>query len=247
MVKFIFQITKIIISVIMLLLTLSCGKVMNSFDNGITGNGNVVETTRTVSENFDAIEAKTGITVIIEQSNTVSVKAKTDEDLQEHLKTEVSNGVLSIYFDENINTAKERTVYVSVPTLRKISSSSGATVESVSTIKSENLDLKSSSGSEMKVSVNSKNLSCDSSSGSIITANGKSENLRTESSSGSSIELSKLEVANAVCKSSSGSSTSVNPLESLDADASSGSSIKYYSTPKQITVDESSGASVSKK
>lgn len=231
----------------MLLLMLSCGKVMNSFGDGLTGNGNVVETTRTVSEDFDAIEAKTGITVVIEQSNTVSVKAKTDEDLQEHLKTEVSNGVLSIYFDENINSAEERTVYVSAPNLRKISSSSGASVESVSTIKSENLDLKSSSGSEINLSVNSKNLFCDSSSGSKITAIGKSENLRSESSSGSSIVLNDLEVENAVCKSSSGSSTKVNPLESLDADASSGSSIKYYSTPKQIKIDESSGASVSKK
>lgn len=230
-----------------LFLATSCGNVMNSLNEGLSGNGNVVETTRTISEDFEAIEAKTGITVVIEQSNTVSVKAKTDEDLQEHLKTEVSNGVLSIYFDETINAAEERTVYVSAPTLRKISSSSGASVESVSTIKSENLDLKSSSGSEMKLSVYSKNLTCDSSSGSKITANGKSENVRTESSSGSSIELNDLEVANAVCKSSSGSSTKVNPLESLDAAASSGSSIKYYNTPKQIRIDESSGASVSKR
>jgi hypothetical protein len=231
----------------MMLLMLSCGNVVNSLTGGISGNGNVVSTNRTVSEKFDVIEAKTGITVIIEQSQNVAIEAKTDENLQEHLKTEVVNGVLSIYFDENINTADERTVYVKVPSLRKISSSSGASVESVSTIKSENLDLKSSSGSEIKLSVNSRNLTCDSSSGSKITANGKSENLRTESSSGSSIELNELEVANAVCKSSSGSSTKVNPLESLDADASSGSSIKYYSTPKKIRIDESSGANVSKK
>ena len=247
MVKIIFQITKVLVSVIMMLLMLSCGKVMNSLNGGLSGNGNVVTTTRTISENFDVIEAKTGINVIIEQSSIVSIKAKTDEDLQEHLKTEVSNGVLSIYFDESINSAQERTVYVNLPNVKRISSSSGASVESASTIKSENLDLKSSSGSDMKLTVNSRNLSCDSSSGSKITAKGKSENVRTESSSGSSIELSDLEVANAVCKSSSGSSTKVNPLESLDADASSGSSIKYYSTPKQIRIDESSGASVSKK
>ena len=247
MVKFIFQITKFIISIIMMLLMLSCGNVVNSLTGGLSGNGNVVSTNRTVSENFDVIEAKTGIKVIIEQSQNVAVEAKTDENLQDHLKTEVANGVLSIYFDESINTADERTVYVKVPSLKKISSSSGASVESTSTIKSENLDLKSSSGSSMNLSVISKNLSCDSSSGSKITASGKSENLRTESSSGSSIVLNDLEVANAVCKSSSGSSTKVNPLESLDADASSGSSIKYYSTPKQIRIDESSGASVSKK
>ncbi len=246
MVKFIFQITKIIIAVVMMLLAISCGNNGSFLNDGLSGNGNVTSSKRT-TENFDAIEAKTGIKVIIEQTDNYSIEAKTDENLQEHLKTEVANGVLSIYFDENINTAEERTVYVKVPNLKKISSSSGASVESTTTIKSETLDLKSSSGSEMNLRINAKNLSCDSSSGSEIEAKGKAENLRTESSSGSSIILNNLEVANAVCKSSSGSSTKVNPSESLNADASSGSSIKYYSTPKKIAVDESSGASVSKK
>ena len=246
MVKFIFQITKIIIAIVMMLLIASCGNNVSFFNDGLTGNGNVTSTTRK-TENFDAIEAKTGIKVIVEQTDNYAIEAKTDENLQEHLKTEVSNGVLSIYFDENINTAEERTVYVKVPKLSKIASSSGASVESTTTIQAENLDLKSSSGSEMKLSVNAKSLTCDSSSGSKIEANGKSETLKTESSSGSSIILNELEVAYAVCKSSSGSSTKVNPIESLDADASSGSSIKYYSAPKQIKIDESSGASISKK
>ena len=228
------------------MLLLSCGNNMN-FNNGLNGNGNVVTTNRSVSEAFETIEAKTGITVVIEQTNETSIEARTDENLQEHLKTEISNGVLSIYFDENINDAEERKVIVKLPNVTKIASSSGAAVEGTNTIKSENLALKSSSGSEINLSINSKNLSCDSSSGSKIEAKGKAENLRTESSSGSSIILDNLETANAVCKASSGSTTKVSPIESLDADASSGSSIKYYTNPKKITVDESSGASVSKK
>lgn len=247
MVKFIFQITKLIIAIVLMLLAVSCGNNMNYFSEGLTGNGNVTTVNRTLTENFDAIEAKTGITVTIEQADKYAIDVSTDEDLQEHLKTEVKNGVLSIYFDENINKAQKREVYVKVPNLTKISSSSGAFVESINTIRAENLDLKSSSGSQMKLSLNTKNLSCDSSSGSEISGKGKAENLKTESSSGSSIELEDLEVANAVCKSSSGSTTKVNPFESLDADASSGSSIKYYTEPKVLKKDESSGASISKK
>lgn len=246
MVKFIFQITKIIIAFILILLSVSCGNNMNFLGEGLTGNGNVTSSKRTVAENFDAIEAKTGITVLIEQADNYAVEASTDENLQDHLKTEVQNGVLTIYFDKNIYNAKERKVYVKVPSLNKISSSSGSSIESTTTIKAENLDLKSSSGSEMNLSINTKNLSCDSSSGSKILAKGKTENLSTESSSGSVIELENLEVAHAVCKSSSGSATKVNPIESLYADATSGSSIKYYSVPKQLSIDESSGASISK-
>lgn len=243
MVKFIFQITKFIIAAVIMLIVASCGNNASFFNDGLSGNGNVTATQRTI-EKFEAIEAKTGITVIIEQTNNFRVEVKTDENLQEHLKTEVSNGVLSIYFDENINTAKERNVYVKVPSLTKISSSSGATIISKNTLTSENLNLQSSSGSEMKLHINVQNLNCDSSSGSKIEATGKAVNLKSESSSGSSIILNTLEVANAVCKSSSGSSTKVSPLESLDADASSGSSIKYFSTPKKIKIEESSGANV---
>lgn len=247
MVNFIFRMTKFILLLVMAaMFLLSCNSNLN-FNNGINGNGNITTTNRSVSEAFETIEAKTGITVIIEQANEASIVARADENLQEHLKTEISNGILSIYFDENINRAEERKVFVKVPKLTKIAASSGASVKGINTIKSENLALKSSSGSEINLSINSKNLSCDSSSGSKIEANGKTENLRTESSSGSSILLENLETANAVSKASSGSSTKVSPIESLDAEASSGSSIKCYTNPKKIKVDENSGGSISKK
>lgn len=247
MVKLIFKITQFIISIIVLLLMLSCGNSINTFNDGIAGNGTVLENNRTISEKFDAIDVKTGVNVIIEQNEVASITVKTDENLQNHLKTEVSNGILSIYFDESIQSSTLKTVTVAMPILKKIETSSGASVQSTNIIKTEQLDLKSSSGSEILVQLNTKNLFCDSSSGSTIQASGKSENLKTESSSGSSQILNKLEANHAICNSSSGSSTKVYPLESLNAVATSGSSIRYYYSPKQIKIEENSGGNVSQK
>lgn len=69
----------------MMLLTISCGNNMNFLNDGLVGNGNVVSTKRN-TESYNAIEAKTGINVLIEQSDNYAIEAKTDENLQEHLK-----------------------------------------------------------------------------------------------------------------------------------------------------------------
>ncbi len=225
----------------------SCSNNSNSMFEGIIGNGNVVSNNRKITESFDTIESKTGITVILEQAPIHEVIVKTDENLQSILKTEVKQGVLEIYFDKNNISSDEKTVYVKMPNISKIRASSGSLVESSTSLKAENLELKTSSGSEMELKLNVKNLNCESSSGSEINATGKAQNVVTNSSSGSTINLKDLEMKMASCKSSSGSSTKINPSEILNADVSSGASIKYYSNPRQVTVDESSGGSVSNK
>lgn len=247
MVKFIFQITKFIISLILFLLTVSCVNQTNFSIETIKGNGNVVTQKRSISQSFDEVESKTGIKVVLEQSTNQEITVKTDENLQSILKTEIKNGVLSIYFDKNNIDAEEKTVFVKMPNISKIRASSGSSIESSTSIKSEELELKTSSGSEMNVVLNVVVLNCESSSGSEITARGKAKYVLSKSSSGSSIDLKSVETQTANCKSSSGSSTKINPIEKLDADASSGGSIKYYTNTKEVIVEESSGGSVQNK
>lgn len=239
MIKLIIQITKIIITTILGFLMFSCGNF-----NSISGNGNVVTTNRNVP-NFTSIEAKTGLEVILEQSNVTNVKVEADDNLQEHIFTEVENGVLKIYCDANFYKSDARKVYVKSPVYNGIYASSGASIESQNTIKSQNLAVESNSGSEITLKVETQKLFCDSSSGSNIELAGTATNLETVSSSGSTINLSDLIAQNVQANSSSGSSTSVHAIEKLSADASSGSSIEYRETPKEISKNESSGGSVS--
>lgn len=239
MIKLIIQITKIIITAILGLLMFSCGNF-----NSISGNGNVITTERNVP-NFTSVEAKTGLEVIVEQSNVTEVKVEADDNLQEHIFAEVENGILKVYCDANIYKSDARKVYVKSPVFNGITSSSGASVESLNTIKSKNLVIESSSGSEITLKVDTQKLFCDSSSGSNIEISGIATNVETDSNSGSTIDLSELVAQNVEANSSSGSSTTVHATEKLSADASSGSSIEYRETPKEISKNESSGGSVS--
>lgn len=239
MIKLILQITKIIITIILVLLAVSC----QNFE-GISGNGNVILENRTVT-NFDKIEAKTGLEVILEQGSSTIVKVEADQNLLPHIFTEVKDGTLIVRTDKNIIDASSRKIYVQSPHFTSIQVSSGASVSAVAKISESNLNLDTSSGSNLNLAVTVDNLTCSSSSGSEMDIKGTARNVNADTSSGSSMDIDELRAINGVASASSGSSIEINVTESLKADASSGASIDCASKPKTLTVDESSGGSVS--
>lgn len=240
MTKLIVQITKLIIATLVALLVVSCGNF-----NSVKGDGNVTTTKRKV-ESFTAINAKNGLEVHLKQGNTTYLEVEADSNLQDHIFTSVENGTLVIYSDANIYKSEAKKVYIEVPNLTSITASSGVSIESANELTFNELKIDARSGSDVQLKIKSQSISCESSSGSQITLMGSAENVSTESSSGSSINLSELIANNVDSQASSGSSTTVNAKEKLKAEASSGSSIEYVSNPKDITVNESSGGSISR-
>ncbi|AXG72779.1 DUF2807 domain-containing protein [Flavobacterium arcticum] len=251
MIKIIVHVAKIIITLITSLLLSSCifsDKSGNSgvFYEKVKGTGNVVTQDRDITQNFTYIAASNDLEVIIEQSNQTSVAVESDENLQEHIKTEVKDNELKIYTDASITNASIKKIIVRMPIIKGISSSSSASITTNMTLKAETLNLSSSSGSSINITIDTKNVTCEASSGSEIVVSGNTNQLTTDTSSGSSLNAKELTAENVIAEASSGSSTSVNPQESLDAEASSGGSIKYINTPKRLDRDTSSGGSVYK-
>ncbi|MCO6175574.1 DUF2807 domain-containing protein [Flavobacterium sp. NRK F10] len=244
MLKIIVEFTKVIILILIGILMNSCTKFNSNFQS-VSGNGNVVTVNRTITEPFTAIKAKTGLQVIVKQSPDQSITIEADENLQDHIFTEVKEGCLEVYSDANIRKSSAKKVYITLPELTELSSSSGANVTSANTFHCKTIDFDSSSGSNLNFSVEAQKIDCESSSGSTMKLNGQTVSLETDSSSGSSMNLENLVAQNVDSEASSGSSTHVNPTENLKADASSGASITYVSQPKRITTDKSSGGSVS--
>ena len=245
MIKIIIYITRLIIALLVALLFNSCQFTADLGDS-VKGSGTVTIEKRVVSEDFTNIEVSQGIDLIITQSDTKSIEVEADDNIIEHIETNISSGVLTIKMDKNVRTRSSRKVRVSLPVIEVLSSSSGATISSNDVLKTSSLDLDASSGSEIELSVEVENLISESSSGSEINLTGKAMKLEAKSSSGSEINASELLVNNVVASSSSGSSVDVHPIVSLDANASSGSSIKYFNLPQNITKNSSSGGSITK-
>lgn len=245
MIKIITMITKFIIVTLTALLFASCNFSANM--KSIRGNGHVTTEKRIVQGDFKSVEVSNAIDLVIEQSDKTEIIVEADDNLQKEISTKVENGVLVISCDYNsfINI-KSKKVTVKMPIIDKLEASSSSTIQSINTLKGENISLEASSAGSISVNLEADSVICEASSGSTITVSGKALKLETTSSSGSDIDAKSLLANDIIANSSSGSSISVHPLVSLNAKASSGSDINYDVVPKKITKEESSGASISK-
>lgn len=228
----------------MALLFASCGNSSN-FITGIKGSGNITTETRTANDDFKKIEVSQGIKVIVEQSDSKSITVEADDNLQKYIITKIENGVLKIESDENYNATETPIVKVKMPVTNGLSTSSGSEITSLGTLITENMEVKSSSGSQIKITVEADAIKLESTSGSSIEVDGKALKATTSSASGSTIDAKNLMTNEVISKTSSGSNTSVYPIVKLNAKASSGSSISYHKIPKTISKEENSGGSVS--
>ena len=203
-------------------LTTSC-----SWDFGEKGNGNVVQEKRLSGIDFDKISSSAGTDVYITQGNINEIIVETDENLLAYLQTDISNGELRISTSQKMGRATTRKVYVTFKEIKALSASSGSEVVGKSIVKSEDLSLSTSSGSEIKI-------------------RGKASNFIGKASSGSEISAEKLEVISATAQASSGAEIKIAVKENLDAKASSGGSIRYAGDPQILNANKSSSGSVKK-
>lgn len=240
MIKIITIITKFIVATLIALFFSSC-------EMGIKGSGTITTENRTVTEDFKKIMVSHGIKVIVEQVDKASITVEADDNLQEHIITKIENGVLKIETNETINASETPIVKVKMSVINGLSANSGSEITSLNVLITENINVKSSSGSEIKIEVEADAIKIESTSGSDIEVSGKALKLDTFSSSGSKINAENLMTNEIAAKAESGSKISVYPILKLEAKASSGGHINYHKTPKTISKEENSGGSIEEK
>ena len=207
----------------------------------ISGSGNVVEKDRNIS-GFTAIQVSSGVDVHIKQGNSDKVIVKTDDNLQDRIKTELSGGTLKITAKGSIRKAKAFDVYITAKDLTEISASSGSDVEGDGTLAFDKLRLNMSSGSDVELSIDAKELHCELSSGSDADLDGKVGKLVVKASGGSDLKAKGLQVQDCKLRVSGGSDAFVNVNGDLDMEASGASDIHYSGSPS-VVHSKASGAS----
>ena len=211
---------------------------------GVIGSRNVTTENREINDNFTGIKVSQGIEVLLTQDTDVSFSAEMDDNLHELLITEVEDGVLKIFFEKNVSKRKSSKVYLSMPKISSIKTSSGSEVDATNTLKVNDLNLDASSGSEIDLRVDANSIESESSSGSEINLKGTCISLRADSSSGSEIDADELRAETVNAKASSGSDIDVYASKSIDAKASSGASINCAGNPEEKNFKKSSGGDV---
>lgn len=231
---------RIAIAVLLAIFASSCNFDIN-FGAGKKGNGVVVEETRNVPEDFTTITAAEGLDVFVTQDKDFSISVEADENIIDLIATDIKEGRLKVHAIENIGRATKK-IYVTLPEIEGLKSSSGADLIVQNVIQAEKIELDASSGSDLKVELVASEVSADASSGADIKIAGKADVFYVDASSGADVRAKDFQVQRCNAEASSGSDISVFVTESLVADASSGADISYTGEASVQTKKSASGS-----
>lgn len=193
---------------------------------GIKGSGTSKTEQRNVT-GFKRIDAGGAVNVEVEAQKDFSVSVEADDNLLQHIKTEVSGDTLKIYSEGKISPSAKMNVKISMPSIEGLDLS-GASDGKITNVHADSLELKVSGASEVSISGETKNLEADASGASEINA----ENLK--------VEDGKIEASGA-------SSATVSVANNLEAEASGASKISYAGEPKNIKQNASGASSIKKR
>jgi hypothetical protein len=200
---------------------------------------------------FHAIEVSGGIDLYLSNGNEAVAISASDKEVRDHIKTEVKDGVLKIYYEWkkgvkfSIKGNKSMKAYVSFKNLDKLSASGGSDVGVDGTIKSNTLNLDLSGGSDFNGKVDVTNLKVDQSGGSDVNISGTAGSIKIDASGGS--DFSGYELVSDVCiiNASGGSDIDITVNKELDAEASGASDISWKGSATVKKARASGSGSVS--
>ena len=207
---------------------------------------------RTVKD-FHAIKVSDGIDLYLSHGDEAAAVSASEVKYRDKIKTEVENGVLKIWYDQDLTNQivftnkRNLRAYVSYKDLDVLRASAGSDVLVDGVIKGNSLVMKISSGSDFKGNVDVNELTVDQSSGSDIKIEGRAGKVIIEASSGSDFNGYDLITDVCVAKCSSGSDINITVNKELTANASSGSDISYKGNPTSVNATKSSGGSVGRR
>jgi hypothetical protein len=233
-------IARFTIAIILALLSSSCMLDMN-FGSGVRGNGEIVEETREVTEDFTAVTASEGLDVYVTQDSRFAIRVEADENVIDLIGTDIRDGKLRVHAIKNIGRATKK-VYVSLPEITALGANSGADLVSEGLIEADKVRLNANSGASLKLELVADQIEADCSSGADIRLGGKANLLYADASSGSDIKALDMEAKVCRASASSGADIKVQVVQELTADANSGADIGYTGDPRVETRKSVSGS-----
>jgi hypothetical protein len=216
--------------------------------NGVTGSGKLVTENRNVS-NFTAVSTAASIDVMVEQGEQFKVEVTADDNLIQFVKASVEAGTLKLSIDgvTSFNSSDVK-VYVVMPKVTALSSTSSSSIESKGLLTStEAISLRANSSGSINVQLSAPRVIADASSSADIDATGTTQAVQAEASSSGSINFKGLKAENVTATASSSADIDVFCSVQLKAQANSSGSVNYTGGVTNVSVEESSSGTISKK
>ncbi|MGZ5286036.1 MAG: head GIN domain-containing protein [Flavisolibacter sp.] len=200
---------------------------------------------RTV-QGYHSIELTGGIDLYLSKGDdAVAVSAK-DAETRDHIKTEVKDGVLKIYYDvkEGIKLGfnqKSLRAYVSCNTLKELSVIGGSNTIIDGTLKSADLTIKLIGGSDLTGAVDAEKLRIELIGGSDLEISGKAGWMEVQATGGCDMNGFGLVAEICEAKAIGGSDISITVNKEISAEAIGGSDVNWKG-PASVKKSNATGA-----
>ena len=229
-----------------MLLAISIQGCYINLGESVSGNGHVAEETRNTG-GFHSLKVSSGIDVFITQGDDEFLRLEADENLLEHIKTEITDGELKIYTDVNIRMARSKKVFLGYEKLKSIHISSAGDVNGENAMHTDDLKLRLSSAGDLKLELIADEIDLDISSSGNVTLAGKTGYLKADLSSAGELDAFELEAGKADVSVSSAGDARIYVTDEARFKCSSAGDIVYKGNPKILDMHTSSAGDIRRK
>ena len=207
----------------------------------VVGSGDIVSESREVS-GFDSIDLSGSGEVIVSQGEGESLTIETDDNVMEHITSEVRGGTLYLGTEPQTNVMPSQLVFtLSVDELNSADVSGSGNIEAAS-LDTDSLELNVSGSGSVKVdSLTADELSVRISGSGDVDIAGKASGQEIDISGSGKYRAGDLLSENATVSVSGSGDVTIWATDSLDADVSGSGTIDYYGNPTVNTSTSGSG------
>ncbi len=219
---------------------------LSSCDNNcIIGSGNQTTETRKVND-FTKIDISGGYIIKLVQDSSLSLTVTADDNVQQHIKTDVSGDKLRITNKNICTSSGEVIVVIGVRNLEELKASGAVEVSSDGMINTKDLNISLSGSTQVTLAINAARLSTHASGSSEINLTGQASEHDLELSGSSNVNAFELVTGVYNISTSGSSDCNINVLQELNVHSSGSSSIKYRGNPSSVNNDKSGSSSIEK-
>jgi hypothetical protein len=215
---------------------------INYWDTGISGNGNVIEETRDIS-GFTGIQISSGIDVYLSEGDQFEVRVEADENLMDVIETELKGKDLVVKTEDrvSIRRAESKKVHVTLPDLKEVKISSAGDCRGQTMFYCDDLRLGISSAGDLSLEVEARRIDIEISSSGDAKISGQAEVLNASLSSAGGLDAYNLIAGKVDVDVSSAGDARVHATEEISMNASSAGDI-YYKGDARVVNSRSSSA-----
>ena len=213
--------------------------------NIISGNGNVQDEKRDIPE-IHTVRTSGSIDVEINGGDSYSLSVENDENLLPYLITDVSGGVLNIHYKDNYSVTNDHAkVFLTAPSLEKITTSGSGDISGNGILKNSNqIEFNLSGSGDVEAGVNAPSVKVSGSGSGDIRLSGTTKYFDCRVSGSGNVDCGNLRSENATITISGSGDAHVFASVHLIARTSGSGNVYYRGNPQSPEIHTSGSGTV---